>query len=503
MAEVPSSKLAVLHTNDDQLLGALDLRTFGLEISSDLERLVIPTLEQLGQQIASGALTQSDAMAELDRRHPEYRTARAHEKAHWFQTLGCSLVQAFAYSLGDRTSYILNTLREIPTTEAIKLPLVEWAKESSCPREIVRACEVCIRSWLADLALDGVRPPWAAKAIDAEVGDLFRSLPPPYWDRPEFRLGRRPLEEGSATAAEYIYQLREGLLSGTVADREIRSRGIEYSAAYEHVAAAVPKSSVLGCVQSLAVCADMALHPLLPLEGWPWLQAMAKEIPAEDLLPGYRFVRLLSLLTKARGVDLESKDEVGGYLDLEAQKELGWASSIDSSRRASELLAKVIEATIRQAGLADFPELVEAGFMPLDKVKLALELRCEKPWALVPPVDSDEVNQRRININGFVGSEISPVSEVVQAGVWAAWTAHFVAGQVWRIRDPACALHHCAGLLNEVLDNCHLASTGLCHDGGGYDLRVGSFLRCSVTDDVLRPILGAGWQSRVQFVGWR
>ena len=474
----------MFHSGVDGLLGVLDLRTLGLAIEPTLEEPVRKSMERFDREAVEGRLTQQQVNAALQQEHDLYYRVRAHERHHWFQTLSCSSLLARLFAIGDEAQHAFDVLKAAGPASEIELPLIEWAKDPGCPQAVAAYVGRYVEWWLFGHVWYGRRPPYLAEAIDARFATLFPGGDR-WWTSPEFQLGCGTLVEGSATAAELLYQLRTGRYDGDWVEQEIRSRPPDYRLAYEEISRRLAQTPVVTRLQVLAVCADWALHPLLGARGWPWMDRMLNERPVQELLPGFRFMRALRHVERELGSVNADKDAIVALF-----------SSADwQMDEATRLVSELVAEARAQSTVMELHPMVST-------IDDALQVRLQKPWALVPPVDAIAINQARISTKGFIGSALDPVNDNFRWLYWQEWLSHYVAEQVTRFRDPNCVLFGGSPFTQEIENECPFARDRSCHDARLRDFRIRNFLQCPLVDAELRPSLGEDWSDRVSFADW-
>ncbi len=308
----------LMHVLHSQLLGSFDYTYMGVTLQNlrDMETEVHRFTEELRQKNRDTEAGTPDAQAAFDRSQFEsgmqvYWRIRAHEKVHYYQQISTSVGLAKTFSVGDSSKFIFDALKEIPEKQPVGLPLYLWAMALGLADDenMVFVIKMLRYRLLCDLALDGRV---LQEHFDPSGKHYFKLLHPElddrFWETEGFRLGFQAIAEGSAKASEWLYFLQHSPDRENEAIDDIYGSPEIYVRALEYLRKAIPGKSLRGYLQALAVLADLALHPRLTDDTWPFIYLPDKEYPLEYFLPGARFVRLVEALRQnGGGCDFEDK----------------------------------------------------------------------------------------------------------------------------------------------------------------------------------------------------
>jgi hypothetical protein len=485
---------------DHGRLGGYDIsnQTQSLAGLHELEERVAAAMEELAGRYPDGV--PAGVVQQFRSEHDLYYRVRAHERAHYYQGISAATELALTFARNDLTSWLFQTLAEVPDGQGIWIPLLRWARGGApgCPaavRDMVNRLRI---AEVVYAALDGDP---AALGLDPTLDDLIRSYFPggaaPLGSDPGFRLGRRYLAEGAAKAAEWIYFLRDDPSDVTRAELDLASSGEVYRRAIRHVRQLIPAVPLAGQLQATVLAADLALHPVIPDGLWPDIYAADPE-EATGLAPGPRFVAVTALLPGVPAAAFEDKETLGAELEDRAVTQLGWPSAEAATRAVLAALHGVMERPYHSELLG----ILDGTDHPIRKMVTAGELRLADQFAFVPPLNAQPINENRLAPSGFRGSIVTPLGEIDRLlAPERLWYRQELARQLVYAQCPRCPLRGDDSYQTEFLaaGACRALESGACQDGRSRARIRQEFLGCDLTAAQLGEYLGEGWRSRLRF----
>jgi hypothetical protein len=406
--------------------------------------------------VKKGELTEDAAVNQLMqlRREPKteaYLRVRVHEKAHYYQHISTSAGVARPFAAGEGANFLKQVLRELPKNIRIGLPLALWVVQSKigADSDLAAMLRLFNMRLLADFALNGdLFAEHFIKPGEHILQSAHPELPAKFWETDDYKLGFRPIAEGGAKAAEWLYLVRNDPSAADRAMSDISGCPEEYHLAFDFLRKHLPgHHSVLAYLQTMSVVCDFALHPLLTRATWPLIWTPDSAHPVESIFPGMRFTALVRLLAQAGGeVDLEEKASVFKWLSLATQKMLGWASPEAATK---SLLVFVEEALqVHSNDVAEWTsdwekwakETGDDVVHPMIRQKNALQARLEDEMAFIAPVNAEMLNSRHLVSTGFVGSARFPPSDWERNSQVSQWYLIAIATILALEQYPYCPL---------------------------------------------------------------
>ena len=201
-----------------------------------------------------------------------------------------------------------------------------------------------------------------------------------FYNSPSYRIGYKALIEGAGMASEWLYDLQKGNITEDKARREMSRYPDIYLLALRQIQQILPGKSLLEHLILLSVLVDISINPFLPRKTWPNIFGANK---GKDILPGFRFQRMLGLLHNQLKIDFTSKKEIAEYLFEVTKSKLGWNEPVLAFKELRRLLSSA-KSTL-------------ASWNPLDTFKEAIDIRIQHPVAYIAPVDSAVLNRSNTN----------------------------------------------------------------------------------------------------------
>lgn len=502
----------------DQNLGrTLNMTTFGT-FSGDYMGVSISNLEALEEEIftkiealqeqasdpSPGAFENAREQLTRLQAEPRYRLywrVRSHEKAHFYQHVSMTATLSRVFSAGDTSLHLLQALREFPPDLPIRLPLGLWAAEAQLGDEdglafVLRLFQARL---LIDLAIDG----FTYKEHFIQPGkhllqNFYPDLEPGFWDTPEFALGVRALLEGSAKASEWLYLLRAGSANERDALDDIYGSPDEYFAAFDYLVSHIPGKSTFEYLQALAVLVDFAMHSKAPWSAWPFVWLNPDGQPAGDVLPCFRFARLVDLLASAESeCDFTRKESLFAYLADRVTRDFGWPSPEECTARLVALMEESVQNLA--SDIAAYPEgLVH----PVARMKNALDARMKDQSAFIAPINAPLLTEHDAVPSGFIGSHRYPPSASDNVLMMFNWYTYTMVTMVILEAYP-----HCPLLRNSMFEQayrsgegCRQLLQGACtiehaREAGPWN----HLCDCDLFGRFMEQFFGSNWRTRVTY----
>lgn len=329
-------------------------------------------------------------LARFYKKHELHYRVRAHEKAHYWQSISTTYCIARTFQMGDCHRLLRDALQESAgQLDGIGVPLGPWiAGGTNIPERLQEAAQLFGLSRHFFGVADGIFPDAVnGKSVLQHLlkdskgtgfGATVTHADP---------LGARALLEGAAKASEWIYWLAKGQATDREALADLAASLPIYKSAFIEFRKRLPAAPLLQALQAFVVTCDYALT--LPLPAGRLWDFMAGQRP-EDVLPGVRFRMLLDLWTASPPLSPASgKVQICEQLADLARRSLGWSGPAENCQAVFDQVEK--SPSRRMEGLPEHPI-----WNPVHDILLALELRTKVPCALIAPVDAEYVNAMRL-----------------------------------------------------------------------------------------------------------